>query len=212
MDDVITISDDEPINTLSSQAAAPPAIDDVITISDDDDSPVSYIPAPPNDPLAELRPLLDRTNFSRFNGRWSFRVGSTACDCELHSGGLTVADVCPNPDSLPGTPLLERFAAALARAGDRRVALAFHGTPLENLSPICAYGLDPARRRGQSYGPGEYFATHAGTSLSFCQRSSRTVVLFALLLDPSGLTHNDGHTIVVHAGDHQLPLATVTFA
>lgn len=35
--------------------------------------------------------------------------------------------------------------------------LVFHGTPERNIQSICRQGLDPKRRAGQAYGPGEYF-------------------------------------------------------
>ena len=137
-----------------------------------------------------------------------FTVAVAECRCPLSLSGLTAREVRANPAALPGQPLYERFAAALAQAGDKRVALAFHGTAAENLAPICAGGLDPARRKGQSMGQGKYFATSAATSLGYC-RGGQTMLLFALLLDQNGLTANNGAVLVVHRTDHQLPLCEV---
>jgi hypothetical protein len=136
-------------------------------------------------------------------------VGGVECKCPLQLGNAGVASVRENPAALPGQPLYERFAAAHARAQDKRVALCFHGTAAENLEAICAGGLDPARRKGQSMGPGEYFATEAKTSLGYC-RNGKALLLFAVLLDPAGLTANSGNVLVVRRTDHQLPLCVVT--
>ena len=162
----------------------------------------------PVDVLGALRPLLRHGSAAWAGTEWVFTVAGAENRCPLSLSGLTAREVRANPAALPGQPLYERFAAALAQAGDKRVALAFHGTAAENLAPICAGGLDPARRKGQSMGTGEYFATSAGTSLGYC-RGGRTMLLFALLLDQNGLTANNGAVLVVHRTDHQLPLCEV---
>ena len=59
-----------------------------------------------------------------------------------------------NPHAMPGMPLYARFAEALQRVGSKRIRLAFHGTPEENIDAICREGLDPARRSRQAMGPG----------------------------------------------------------
>lgn len=58
-----------------------------------------------------------------------------------------------------------------------RVLIVFHGTADENIEAICRDGLDPARRgtNGQAFGPGEYFGTHAWTSLAYCRPSRHTL-------------------------------------
>ena len=57
------------------------------------------------------------------------------------------------------------------------VLIVFHGTADENIEAICRDGLDPARRgaNGQAFGPGEYFGTHAWTSLAYCRPSRHTL-------------------------------------
>ena len=92
---------------------------------------------------------------------------------------------------------------------DQTIELAFHGSPRANEATILRDGLDPSRRRRQAYGPGEYFGWNAATSLGYGDGS--TLIVFALLLDRTGVTHRDGTLVVVHRADHQLPLFAVTF-
>jgi hypothetical protein len=61
-------------------------------------------------------------------------------------------------------------------------------------------------------GRGEYFAsfaTEVRVSLGD-SRQGRSLLLFAVLLDPTGLTANNGKVLVVHQTDHHLPLCVVT--
>lgn len=53
-------------------------------------------------------------------------------------------------------------------ASDTKFSIVFHGTAKHNVSRILANGLDPSRRNGQAYGPGEYFAKDPGISVSYC--------------------------------------------
>ena len=68
-----------------------------------------------------------------------------------------------------------------------RRKLCFHGTPEQNVASILGQGLDPARRAGQAYGPGEYFGANAAVSIPYC-RGGTKMVLFVVLTDPSGIT------------------------
>ena len=163
------------------------------------------------DLLLALRPQLRPDSPAWAGGEWVFTVGGVECRCPLNLGGASVASVRQNPAARPGQPLYERFAAAHAAAQDKRVALCFHGTAAENLDSVCVGGLDPGRRKGQSMGAGEYFATEAAVSLTYC-RNGRALLLFGVLLDPAGLSANNGRVIVVHRSDHQLPLGVVTLA
>ncbi len=167
--------------------------------------------------LSALRHLIQTNSATWTSGIWAFNVRGTECCCSLRTQGLTVAGVQSNPASFLGAPLYERFSAAHAQAEDKRVSLGFHGTPPENLMSICNQGLDIARRgiHGQALGPGEYFATQAQTSLSYCRAEATAscwrVLLFALLEDAGGITARNGDVIVVHRLDHQLPLCIVSF-
>jgi hypothetical protein len=81
---------------------------------------------------------------------------------------LRIVDVVPNPHSEPGKPLYERFLSAYTFAKTKKVKLLFHGSPPQNIPNILANGLDPNRRgasSGQRLGSGEYFGTHARTSV-----------------------------------------------
>ena len=68
-----------------------------------------------------------------------------------------------------------------------------------NIDAICRNGLDPARRSGQAYGPGEYFgaAGNATISVAYC-KGGRKMLVFAVLVDKSGLTLDNGSIIVVN--------------
>ena len=87
--------------------------------------------------------------------------------------------------------------------------LVFHGTDAANIHLICKDGLDPARRNGQAHGPGEYFGASMQVSAGY-NRSSPYMLIFAVLLDRSGLTKADTQMVVVNKAEHQLPLAVVT--
>jgi hypothetical protein len=112
------------------------------------------------------------------------------------AGQLQIEQVEPNPHARPGEPLYERFRAALDKVEDKTIKLVFHGTPEKNLAGILSEGLDPGRRRGQVYGAGEYFGTDAGTSLNYAQ-GGRSMIIFAVLLDATGITHHQENGAVV---------------
>lgn len=124
--------------------------------------------------------------------------------------GIRIVQVWANPNAHPGGALYERFRIAYKAAADKTCILAFHGTGAENVRNISQNGLDPARRRGQASGCGEYFGKNFATSLPYCRGSSK-ILVFALLLDGTGLTFNSDSIVVIHRVDHQLPLLEVTF-
>ena len=124
--------------------------------------------------------------------------------------GLPVSDMWPNPASQPGGRLYERFVAAWAQVPCKRMRMVFHGTAEENVAAICRDGLDPNRRSGQAMGPGEYFGEQATTSLTYC-RGGRKMLVFLVLLDPSGVTATGSGVTVIHKPEFQLPIAVVTF-
>ena len=72
---------------------------------------------------------------------------------------------------------LERFYRAAQALGARpppdlaRGFFAFHGTASDAIKPICTQGFDPTRRRGQAYGPGEYFGVTAAVSDGYSHSS-----------------------------------------
>ncbi|EOD26907.1 hypothetical protein EMIHUDRAFT_114877 [Emiliania huxleyi CCMP1516] len=116
-----------------------------------------------------------------------------------------------NPKSLPNEPLYER-----QRVPNKTIRLVFHGTPEANVGAICRDGLDPGRRAGQAHGAGEYFGGNMDVSMGYC-RGGKYMLVFAVLLDKSGLTkvvpsqHGvPGEIVVVNKPEHQLPLAVVS--
>jgi hypothetical protein len=129
-----------------------------------------------------------------------------------NAAALRVSDVTPVPSAQPGGVLYNRFAAAYNALRDKSVRLVFHGTREENIADICAHGLDPTRRgkNGQALGAGEYFAENVNISLPYCVGGQRMLV-FAVLMDRSGLTKRQSGIVVVHKPEHQLPMFILTF-
>eukprot|EP00940_MAST-03C_sp_MAST-3C-sp2_P000307 g307.t1 len=123
---------------------------------------------------------------------------------------VKVKDIQENPHSLPGQPLYNRFVEAWQRVADQTVQCVFHGTPEKNISQICRDGLDPKRRSGQAYGPGEYFSRTATIPLGYV-KGGRKLIVFAVLMDNSGLTENLKNLVVINKPEHQLPLFVVSF-
>ena len=114
-----------------------------------------------------------------------------------------------NPKSMPESPLYERFVAAWEAVPNKTIQLVFHGTDQANIHWICKDGLDPARRNGQAHGAGEYFGATMQVSQGY-NRNSPHMLIFAVLLDRSGLTTANQQMVVVNKAEHQLPLAVVT--
>ena len=54
------------------------------------------------------------------------------------------------------------------------------------------------------------FGEQAAVSLGYC-RGGRKLLVFLVLLDPSGVTATGGGITVIHQPEHQLPIAVVTF-
>ena len=125
--------------------------------------------------------------------------------------GVEITSVTPNPFAQPGQPLYNRFVEQWQRVENQKIQLVFHGTPEQNINSILKTGLDPARRCGQSLGRGEYFGACAVTSLPYC-RMGQKMLVFAILLDKSGATRNNGSVLVIHKSSHQLPLFVVEFS
>lgn len=129
---------------------------------------------------------------------------------QTKASNLQVKAVKANPHSQVGLPLYNRFYQAWQRVGNQSILLVFHGTLEANIGSICQGGLDPKRRSGQSLGMGEYFGKSFSVSRSYC-KGGRKMLVFAVLEDPSGVTHNDANTIVIHNPEHHLPIFVVDF-
>ena len=122
--------------------------------------------APSSKPSSKKRPK----NEGPFGGRDVLKKQRTGLFDFLSkkAKSLRIVDVVPNPHSEPGKPLYERFLSAYTFATTKKVKLLFHGSPPQNIPNILANGLDPNRRgasSGQRLGSGEYFGTHARTSV-----------------------------------------------
>jgi hypothetical protein len=115
-----------------------------------------------------------------------------------------------NPHSRVGTPLYNTFVVSWQSVANQAVRLVFHGTPEANIEAICRDGLDPQRRNLQVYGPGEYFGGSPLVAHRYCKGGTRMLV-FAVIVDKSGLTTDKGSLVVVNKPAHQLPLFVLTF-
>mmetsp|Transcript_80950 Transcript_80950/g.217095 ORF Transcript_80950/g.217095 Transcript_80950/m.217095 type:complete len:438 (-) Transcript_80950:179-1492(-) len=90
-----------------------------------------------------------------------------------------------------GCRSMELFCNALrSRGGDGfrkmldQAVLAWHGTgSYSSVASIASDGFDPARRRGQAYGRGEYFAFKASMSMGYAGNTKR-LILSMLLMEP----------------------------
>ena len=101
-----------------------------------------------------------------------------------------------------------------ARSSDEHftVRVVFHGTASGNIDSILTNGLDQNLRRGQSHGQGEYFASNAAMSSTYC-RGGNKMLVFAVIsrdMDVRG-QQNDQGIVVVSDSNRQLPLGTLTF-
>ena len=111
-----------------------------------------------------------------------------------------IVAVHPNPGIARGDPVLERFQRALVQENldlDREDSFVFgwHGTAETNIASICHDGFDVELRKGQQYGPGEYFGWTNGTSLGYCRDGN--LLLVCLILRGRWTNLQPGTAIVV---------------
>eukprot|EP00808_Paulinella_micropora_P013937 g1559.t1 len=86
-----------------------------------------------------------------------------------------------NPGLGRNCPAMHRYCEGVKRAGgvdalSTKSLYAWHGTSDIAIPPICENGFDPGRRRGQAYGPGEYFGLSASISRGYIKGSTRLIV------------------------------------
>ena len=123
----------------------------------------------------------------------------------------------------PGKHLKQRFfdACRANSNADQSAAVVFHGTADRNIKNILKSGLDPKKRRGQAYGPGEYFGKDPGTSSGYCHGCKRMCVFFVIVprLRPVESQSANVATIrppyemiVVEQNHHQLPIGILKFS
>ena len=128
-------------------------------------------------------------------------------------GNIKMIDLSENDAAKTGGELFKRFQAAYKGLpqDQRKTILAFHGTPEANISSICSNGFDPSRRRGQACGPGEYFATNPGTSITY-SRGGNKMLVCELLLGQADVHHTQhGNIVVMKNPEHDLPRFVLQF-
>lgn len=111
-----------------------------------------------------------------------------------------------------GNAVYDRFVAACLKLPDiSTLAIVFHGTSECNIPIILKDGLDPTKRMGQQYGPGEYFSADPGQSTAFCGGGRKMLVFVVVLpiIKPTKVCPPS--IIVVPTSEHQLPLGVVSF-
>ncbi|CAE8644670.1 unnamed protein product [Polarella glacialis] len=99
----------------------------------------------------------------------------------------------------PTCPAAKKYEAgvgALRCSNTSQAEFACHGTgSLAGVQSICWDNLDPARRNGQQYGPGEYFSVDATTSNGYAKGTGYLIVCL-LLSGPHKTTHVNSHRVV----------------
>ena len=114
--------------------------------------------------------------------------------------------------SRPINATFDKFAKAYHHLEpNTSLAVVFHGTATTNIPDILYNGLDPKRRKGQAYGPGEYFSKDPAISVSYCHGGLELLVFLVVI--PNKTAHNicPPDYVVVENNDHQLPLGSVSF-
>ena len=121
--------------------------------------------------------------------------------CEQWATPATpIIAVHANPGIARGDPAFERFQRALTQESldlDREESYVFgwHGTAEANIASICHDGFDVELRKGQQYGPGEYFGWTNGTSIGYCRDGN--LLLVCLILKGRWTNLQPGTAIVV---------------
>ncbi|KAG9396463.1 Pre-mRNA splicing factor RNA helicase [Carpediemonas membranifera] len=107
-----------------------------------------------------------------------------------------ISQVTLNPGLALGCPSMQRFASFIAereiQLNPANLQLAWHGTDINALAPICNDGFDPARRSGQVHGPGTYTGWTPNVSLGYNKnmndvRKRGSMILCALIKE--GITN-----------------------
>jgi hypothetical protein len=142
--------------------------------------------------------------------------------------GFTNPSFHPSTHLSPCVPAYDKFEQGLADVHPScALGVVFHGTPPENVLSILHNGLDPNKRMGQAYGPGEYFSKEPGLSVSFC-RGGLEVLVFVVMVVPSLTTQNTVFPkvetsrrprfrgvppdyVVVENNCYQIPIGTMKF-
>ena len=126
---------------------------------------------------------------------------------------LQVVNLTENVAAKTGGELFRRFREAYRglQQNQRTTALGFHGTPEENIRGICNNGFDPGRRKGQAYGPGEYFATTPDISMGYSGGCKKMLVCELLLGRYNEHHTQHGNIVVMKYPEHDLPRFILEF-
>lgn len=124
----------------------------------------------------------------------------------LREGAFAPVDLSPHH------PCYNKFSQALtALPGDAQLGVVFHGTAEQHIDSIVCDGLDPKRRSGQTYGPGEYFATNPQISVGYCRGGTEMFVFLVVVPKRDSGTRAPANFVVVNNNSHQIPLGTMFF-
>lgn len=146
------------------------------------------------------------------------------CEVWVHEHWSTpsspILRTLPNPGILAHCPSFLRFYAALEKEGINLAhgdgyLFGWHGTSEVNVPLICHHGFDVELRRGQQYGPGEYFGWCNGTSMGYCRDGN--LLLVCMILKGKWTTQQPGTAIIVRNPQsaenlsYCLPLMVINF-
>jgi hypothetical protein len=160
--------------------------------------------------LQEFQKVCTTSDFQEYSSLWG-----------LVSPGFEL-----NSYAVPGNPVYDRFCDAFQKLPDTaKLAVVFHGTSEKNVPVILKEGLDPNLRKGQAYGPGEYFSVEPGMSSSYCRLGNKMLVFVVVVpstVPPTAPTPDSKgprkhvkpppDIVVVPTIEHQLPLGVLCFA
>jgi len=105
----------------------------------------------------------------------------------------------------------QEFSQSIASEETPHLGVVFHGTHSSNIENILEDGLDKEKRLLQAYGPGEYFSTEPGPSLSYCKEGLEMLV-FAVVLPPVSVKERcPSDYVVVNNNRHHFPLGVLKF-
>lgn len=150
-------------------------------------------------------------NMSEMIGQHLSFCESSAFSAFLCSSGLEQPHFQTNA-TLRCNPAHDKFAKAWPHLSSySSLAIVFHGTAAKNIGGIIVNGLNPDLRRGQAYGPGEYFATEPGHSVSYCKGGLEMLVFMVVVPSDRFDRHCPKDIVVVEKSAHQLPIGIVSF-
>jgi hypothetical protein len=163
--------------------------------------------------LSELSCRKSSAQQRDFLGGFQTACASTAFTRFAGEHGLVDATFEMNSSACAGNALHDRFFQACEHLTETAtLAVVFHGTHSNNVHAILHNGLDPSRRSGQAYGPGEYFSSDPELSTSYCKGGKQMLVFVVVVPtiwdDKRQCPHN---IIVVPTNEHQLPLGVMNF-